>query len=249
MPAFAYADAATPIRDDLAAAHRAYWDELARPGAWWSGVARVAIAQQVRAAWSCSLCAARKQALSPAMVEGEHEPAGALAAPVVDAIHRITTDASRLSKGWFDGVLAAGLDDASYVEMVGVVTSVVSIDAFHDALALPREPLPEPVPGAPSRLRPSTAVQGPAWVPWIPGDRAAGAEADLYPAASRTAHVYMALSLVPDAVRAMGRLSQAHYVGLALVASPGACEPGRALDRTQMELIAGRVSARNECFY
>jgi alkylhydroperoxidase family enzyme len=59
----------------------------------------------------------------------------------------------------------------------------------------------------------------------------------------------MAMSLVPDAVRAMGRLSEAHYLRPALVALPDAEQPGRAIDRPQVELIAARVSALNECFY
>jgi AhpD family alkylhydroperoxidase len=29
----------------------------------------------------------------------------------------------------------------------------------------------------------------------------------------------------------------------------GGMETGRAIDRSQMELVAGRVSALNECFY
>ena len=57
------------------------------------------------------------------------------------------------------------------------------------------------------------------------------------------------MSLVPDAVRVMGRLSKVHYLSPGLVAAPDACEPGRAIDRPQIELIAARVSALNECFY
>ena len=79
--------------------------------------------------------------------------------------------------------------------------------------------------------------------------RAAGPEADLYPQAVQAPNVYMAMSLVPDAVRAMSRLSQAQYISPAIVAAPGRNEPGRAIDRSQIELIAGRVSALNECFY
>jgi hypothetical protein len=53
---------------------------------------------------------------------------------------------------------------------------------------------------------------------------------------------------VPDAVRLVRALSAAQYVPMEQVADPGA-DPRRALDRPQIELVAGRVSALNECFY
>ncbi|MBW2232815.1 MAG: hypothetical protein JRH17_20685 [Deltaproteobacteria bacterium] len=56
------------------------------------------------------------------------------------------------------------------------------------------------------------------------------------------------MSLVPDAVRRMQDLSSAQYIPLDQLANPSA-DPGRALSRAQIELIAGRVSAVNECFY
>lgn len=249
MIPFSYADSPYPVRDDIGDAHRWYWEALARPGSWWTGAERVAIAAQVRRAAECALCISRKAALSPGMVAGEHEGDDSLPAAAVDAVHRIVTDASRLSKGWLEKLQASGLGDGAYVELVGVVVAVVSIDAFHHGLGLAPEPLPDPESGTATGYRPPEAVQGAAWVPWIPGNRASAREADLYPNASQAPHVFMAMSLVPDAVRAMARLSQAHYISPAIVASPGRSEPGRALDRSQIELIAGRVSALNECFY
>jgi hypothetical protein len=40
----------------------------------------------------------------------------------------------------------------------------------------------------------------------------------------------------------------AQYVPIEQVPDPSA-DPGRALSRAQIELVAGRVSALNECFY
>ncbi len=79
----------------------------------------------------------------------------------------------------------------------------------------------------------------------IPPSGARGAEADLYPG-PRAANVMRAMSLVPDAVRTLNRLSAAHYLPMGKVADPRA---RRTLGRAQMELLAGRVSALNECFY
>jgi hypothetical protein len=81
----------------------------------------------------------------------------------------------------------------------------------------------------------------------IPPSGATGAEADLW-SVPRTANVIRALSLVPDAVRQLKQLSAAQYLPMDKVPIPGE-RGGRALERTQIELLAGRVSALNECFY
>ena len=60
-------------------------------------------------------------------------------------------------------------------------------------------------------------------------------------------NVLRALSLVPDAVRQLQELSEVHYLPMADVVDPRARIP--SLSRPQMELLAGRVSALNECFY
>jgi hypothetical protein len=85
-----------------------------------------------------------------------------------------------------------------------------------------------------------------AWVPMIPEHNNGGAEADLW-AQGRSGNVIRAMSLVPDEVRTLSDLSAAHYLPNHRVADPVA--RGEHLDRQQMELIAGRVSALNQCYY
>jgi len=63
-------------------------------------------------------------------VEGTHESLGFLAEGVVDVIHRVVTDPGRLSKAWCEQVVAGGFEDTRYVEIVGVVITVVSVDVF-----------------------------------------------------------------------------------------------------------------------
>lgn len=248
MTCFSYEDSPYPVRRDMAETYRAYWKKLATPGSWWNGAERVAIADEVRRAKTCALCAERKQALSPFAVEGEHDHAGLLPKAAVDAVHRVVTDASRLSRAWLEKLMADGLSDAAYVELLGVVVAVVSVDSFHHALGLEPEPLPRPLPGEPNHYRPASAAPGEAWVPWIAGGMNTGAEADLYPG-TRAVNVACAMSLVPDAVRAMKSLSAVQYMDPARVADPTAQAAGKTLDRRQVELVAGRVSALNECFY
>ena len=77
-----------------------------------------------------------------------------LPGPAVDAIHRIVTDASRLTETWLAALYTKGMSDGGYIELLGIVVAVISIDGFHRALGMPPEPLPEPVAGEPSGLTP-----------------------------------------------------------------------------------------------
>src|SRR5690348_2011126 len=94
------------IRADLAEAQRTAWEKIGTAGTWWTGAERVAIAAETRHALRCPLCAARKDAVSPAMVGGDHATLGALPGAAVEAIHRIRTDPGRIGEGWYRRVLA-----------------------------------------------------------------------------------------------------------------------------------------------
>jgi hypothetical protein len=243
MP-FDYPGLSLPIPEAMRAAHRRAWERLAAPGDWWTGAERVAIAAEARAARTCALCRERKAALSPHAIPGEHAATALLPAAAVEATHRIASDPARLTRAWHEKTRAAGISDAHYVELLGIVVTVVNLDALHRALGVPPEPLPEPRAGEPSRERPPV-VQGSAWIPWLTLDSAQGSE--LFEGRRLVPNVARALSLVPDAVRQLKELSAVHYLPLDDVIDPRARGP--ALSRAQMELVAGRVSALNECFY
>jgi hypothetical protein len=81
----------------------------------------------------------------------------------------------------------------------------------------------------------------------LPVNGAKGAEADLWQN-GKTANVLGALSLVPNAVREWMAVAGEQYLsprGMAQFRDI----PGRALNRMQIELVAGKVSSINECFY
>jgi len=243
--AFEYAGGQDPVRVDLAEAHRATWRHVAAPGTWLRGSERVAIAAETRAARDCALCRARREALSPAAVDGVHDVAAArpgdLPPPLLDAVHRVTSDPARLSESAYRGLLAEGISPEQYVEALGVAVLVISVDAFQRALGLPLEPLPEPLGGEPSRARPEALVEGQAWVPMQEARRFAR-ELGL----PMAANVLRALSLVPAEVHAWRALSDAQYLSSEQMLR---FDRVRAIDRSQIELVAGRVSALNECFY
>jgi hypothetical protein len=234
------------VREDIQRAHHDLWEHIRAPGTWWTGEQRIAIAAEARSADDCGFCAARKAALSPTAVQGTHQQLGALPADVVDVIHRVRTDPARLSRAWFDTVVAGGLDVPAYVELVGVVTMVTGVDYFTRALGVAPFPLRAALPGSPSRRLPASAKPGTAWVPMIAPEDADGPEADVYPANAMVPNIVRALSLVPAEVRMLRTLSAAHYLPVEQI---GDFTARRALDRMQMELVAARVSALNQCFY
>jgi len=248
MAAFDYDNLPYPVRSDLPKTNRAIWTHIATAGCWWSGAERVAIAAEVRRARHCDLCKTRKESLAPYSVAGEHDHGHSLPAPVVEMVHRLATDPGRLKKSWYDDLLEQGLTDASYVEIVSVIVVVVTVDEFHHALGLPLEPLPEPVAGEPTRYRPPGAQPAGAWAPMIPIEGAVNDEADIYGGGDHIVNVVSALSLIPDAIRMADRILNAYYVFGPDMPNL-AKNSGRALQRSQMEFIAARVSAINDCFY
>lgn len=233
-----------PVRDEVIEAHHRAWERLAKPGTWWTGEERVAIAAESRAALECAFCAQIETALSPFSVQGEHSTTTSLPPSVIDAIHRVVRDPSRLTKSWVEKLAADGLDDAAYVELVGIIVHVMSMDVTCRGLGAELHALPEPVEGSPSRIRPEPLEDIGAFVPILA--RARGDNADLWKGGAP--HVIRALSLVPDAVRELGNLSEAQYLPEKAIIRPGYA-PNRSLDRAQIELVAARVSAVNECFY
>ena len=234
------------VRADLIAAQRRCWAHLARPGTWYDGAQQLAIAAEVRNARHCDFCAAQKDALSPNAVEGAHAGLGELRDVEVDAVHRIACDPARLSKAWYEENKAAGLGDEPYVELVGIVSMAMIVDTFSYALGLPDHPLPEPEAGSPTRYRSPGAKVEAAWVPITEPRDMTESDGDLYPH-GRVGYIQRALSAVPDSKRAYWDLASCHYLPMEEI--PRWDTKARAIDRTQIELIAGRVSALHQCLY
>jgi hypothetical protein len=250
----AYSKLPFAVRADIVEAHNIAWSRIARAGTWFDGATRVAIAAETRHAQQCPLCKRRKAALSPYSVAGRHDSLNALPERVVEQIHRIVSDPGRLTRQWFDGVITSGTSDAEYVEIVGVVATTVSIDTFCRAVGVPPHPLPQPTPGQPHRRRPRTAHQrGEAWVPMIhPQDLEGDLDTEEEKALAAywngaLANIRRALSLVPEEAFAWFQLVETQYLSGAWMRD--FANEYRAITHAQIELIAGRVSVLNQCFY
>ena len=245
MTDLSYENAPVQIRADLAATHRRLWRHMAAPGTWLDGQSRVAVAAETRNAPACALCRQRKSALSPYTDDRTHDHLGALPETVVEMIHRIVTDPGRLKRAWYQSLLDDGMTEEQYVEILGVVCTTISVDTFARAvgMALPR--LPEPVAGDPSKVRPSNATQGAAWVSWIAREDAAGE--DLKTFGPEASNVRRALSLVPAEAHSFMEMGAAQYLSADQMRDFD--NDPRVITRQQIELIAGRISAINQCAY
>ena len=221
---FEYAAFPHEIRSNLRDAQRSVWSRLGEPGTWWTGAQRVAIARIAREAF------ARRN--DPPWLRndaGKRDPDLPEAARI--AARSIAVDAKRLDAKQV-AELVANLGDAPYVELASVVVCVVAIDAFAAAIGSEAEPLPEPVEGKPSRMRPDEVGDDGAFVPMtVPW---------------RGPNVARALSLVPEGNASFFQLVASMY---AFQDFGELVWKDRPLPRPQVELIAARVSSVNECFY
>ena len=249
---FNYDESPYPVPALKIDAYRDAWEYLANAGNWWTGVERVAIAAAVRDAYECAICRARKTAISPLALEGEHRNTAAQSATTttlpLDVVHRITTDPARLSQSWIESLLSDDFGYGHYVEIVSIVVTLICIDSFHQALGLPLEPLPTPLPGIPDRYYPPGAEIDVAWVPMLYPENLTARESDIFFGSEKTANVIRAMSLVPDAVRKLNSLSRAQYVHMPDVRNMET-NGELSLSRPQIELLAARTSAINDCFY
>ncbi len=213
-----------PVRASLAESHRTVWSRLAEAGTWWTGAQRIAIAQVTREAFA-------RRNDPPWLRQDEESRVAGLPEAAVRAAKRIALDAKRLDAQQVQEMVAA-LGDAPYVELTSLVVCVVAIDAFAAALGVPPEPLPEPLAGKPSRVRPAEVGDDgaflPMTVPW------------------QGPNVARALSLVPEGNASFFQLVASMY---AFQDFAELVWKDRPLPRPQVELIAARVSSVNECFY
>jgi hypothetical protein len=234
------------MRPDLEQSHERAWAAIAAPGTWLTGERRVAVAAEIRRARDCAYCARIKAALSPYAVQGEHDTLGALGAAEVELIHRVVNDPGRLTEKWSRSVLARGLPEGEYIEIVGIIAMVMVMDTFARALGVAERPLPVPQAGEPTRYRPPGAKKQAAWLPLVEPQDAVEADGPMYPT-PKAGYIYRGLSLVPRSLRDYWALAFCHYL-------PGEYvydfeRSIRAVSRPQTEILAARVSALHQCAY
>lgn len=232
-----YENAPIRVRSEVEDVHRRIWSALGEPGTWWTSAQRIGIAREARRARALRGLAPR--------VDDPVEPT--LPDAAVDIARQVGGRPESLDEAWYKAS-ASVLTDSEYVELAGVVVQTVAVDVFCRAIGIPPHAYPQPGEGEPSRERPATAIAEEAWVPTLPAGPSGGEAGRSIWGEAPMPNVIRALSLVPaDAALALAQC-EALYLAIPQVMDPG-YEPERGLGRAQIELIAGRVSAVNECFY
>ena len=123
-----------------------------------------------------------------------------------------------------------------------------NLDIFARGIGVDLRPLPAARPGAPSRERPAAAVKELAWVPTVPNPPAGGEAADELYGGKPKPYIVRALSLVPDELRRHLELEEVQYLPLQHIFVTD-YRHHEGFSRAQVEVVAGRVSALNECFF
>lgn len=226
------------LSDKLKANHSTSWRQVSQAGDFWDAQQRVAIVQEARASLRCELCTARKQALSPFGVAGEHTrypTSSDLTDVAVDSIHRIRTDPGRLTREWFDTVIASGMSQQAYTELVSVVTTSVIIDTLHNSVGLDVPGLHPPESGDCAENYNADTVDEGGWLPMLAAPRGMASHG-----LPEVPNIARALGLVPSALALFFQTFRPHYALQDIALS---------ISQAQAEFVASRVSAINECFY
>lgn len=146
----------------------------------------------------------------------------------IDASRTVGQEPASIRRRWVEDV-AGELGYPQYVELVGIASRLAAVDTFHVGLGMEPERLPEPEPGEASQVEEPSARRGAAWVPMVGG-----------------ASITQALSLVEAESAAQEDMHGPLYLSYESMAE---LDFVGGLSRAQMELVAARTSAVNECFY
>jgi hypothetical protein len=159
---------------------------------------------------------------------GGGDAPSSLPSVAIEAAETASARPASIRRSWVDTV-SDDLGYPRYVEIVGVTSRLAAVDTFHIGLDIDLEPLPDPEPGEPSHSEEPQARPGAGWVPMVGGTS-----------------ITQALSLVDAEAIAQEDMHGPLYLtyeGMAEFDYVG------GLSRAQMELVAARTSAINECFY
>lgn len=237
-----YADSEYPVRPDLDTVHAAQLESMASPGTWGTGAQHLAVAS-----------ATRHAGIDAGLLEAPASPELDTVAPLPKGVHdviaKLAVAPAMFEQSDYEQALQAGLSDAEYVEVVGIVARMCDLDIFARGIGVPLRELPRQAkPGKPSRQRPRTAVVEQAWVPTVPNPPAGGEDAKALYNGEQWPYILRSLSLAPDEFHLHREIEGVQYMPFKRVFDYN-YRHHEGLSRPQCEIVAGRISVRNECFY
>jgi hypothetical protein len=142
-----------------------------------------------------------------------------------------------------------GVTEGAYVEIVGLVARLAHLDVFARGIGVPSRKLAAPIDDKPpSYKRPLEARNEGFFTATVPSAPDGGVLAESLYGKNPAANIIRSLSLVPDEARRLNTvIGQEYFTGETIFDL--AYSSHVALSRPQIELIAARVSALNQCFY
>ena len=236
-----YADSKYPVREDVDAIHAKQLDQIGKPGTWGTAAQRLAIAQEVRDA-------SYEVGLQERPEKAQPKNNAKLPSVAQEVVRNLTVSPKDFLESSYNKAKKNGLGDEEYVEIVGIVSRITCMDVFARGIGVPLRPLPEAREGEPSRDRPAAAKKEMAWVPTIPNLPEGGEDAKALYGEGYKTYIVRGLSLVPDEVRMHLELEETQYLPMEHIFIPD-YQHHEGLTRAQCEIVAGRVSALNECFF
>ena len=216
----------TIVPEEVIQSFEIVWQNLGKPGAWWTGQQRIEIAKEVRNSSQPTLFE-RVNDLSGY----SHQETESLSPYVRAVVRKIAYQSSTIDRDAYNRIVDV-LGQDRYAELAAIVTQVVPIFTLADILGYPREKLPTAHEGIPTKERPEGLVNDVAFLPTF--------------SPRGLPHVAVSLSLAQaDNARRM-LLVRSMYSGTNFGEMVW---EHRSLSRQQIELVAARTSAINECFY
>ncbi len=235
-----YADSSYPVITAIENIHADQFDQLRAPGTWGTSKQRLAIINEARQ--SAYRAGTLEKPINPGIVS-DFELSG-VARRVVG---RLAVSPKDMDQQFYNEAIEDGLSDAQYVEIVGLVSRFMCFDVFARGIDIPLRPLPSANSGLPSEKRPKEAVVEKAWVPTIP-NFPEGGEISRVLFGPWQPYIMRGLSLVPEEFSAHFNLEEIQYMPSAHFLEFD-YQHHEGLTRPQVEIVAARVSALNECFY
>ncbi|MEM7540407.1 MAG: hypothetical protein AAF384_02350 [Pseudomonadota bacterium] len=237
-----YENSNFPIGPETETVHTEELATFSQPGVWFDGAERRSIAQAARRA----RIAAGIQGANTTS-DAEHDDG------LIDETMRLVIDAiaarpMAITEDLFDDAIADGLSEGRYVEIAGICARLANLDDVARGLNIDTGALLPAQQGEPSRETPSVLKDEGAWAKTIPSSGGGPEGEALYGGNEMQPFIYRSISQIPpEAKRQMitgdlQYLSLENFMDFNYSAHP-------SLTRAQVEILSGRVSAFNECFY
>ena len=237
-----YADSEFPISAETDTLHRDELASFSKNGTWGTAAQRIAIVAE-----------ARKARSEVGIQESIGDEVLAENTTLPDAARRVAREVAvggiGIDRAFCEQVQAEGVTEGAYVEIVGLVARLAHLDVFARGIGVPSRAFSEPEEDrTPSFARPSEAKQEGFFTASIPSAPEGGELAISLFGPEPAPNILRSLSLVPEEARRLNNVANEEYFSLETIFDM-TFSSHEALSRPQIELVAARVSALNQCFY